>query len=348
MKMRAEINWIIPNIMTTTHDLRNETIVSHKSTQFFDERDDQRQCYLHIESYPHYFPDKYNNLKLYVKLKQPNESSIATKVAVFVRAEKEGQPRQFIFQKITESTEIVRPHGTVAAIFEIGSLEEFKKLSTVSVRCTVEYDKEDLKANESTNNQAASTFIDVDQNSTGLIQQDFEQLFKHQSSTDICFIIGSYRLKAHKLILSARSPVFAAIIKAAEANDNLKDGVLIENMLYINFKDLIHFIYTDQVFLTESNADLLLAAARKYSIPLLINKCEEFLYSKTIITLGNCSEKLIDADVNQSVYLKKMVVDFIRSKPAEVMQTNGWTKLKKSHPNLVIEVMEDILKFRAS
>ena len=110
----------------------------------------------------------------------------------------------------------------------------------------------------------------------------------------------------------------------------------------------MHFIYTDQVFLTESNAEKLLAAAKEYSISLLINKCEYFLYS-TSLTVENCSEKLIDADVNNKlVHLKKMVVDFIRTKPAEVMKTNGWTKLKKSHPILAFEVMEDILEFRAS
>ena len=152
------------------------------------------------------------------------------------------------------------------------------------------------------NNQEASTIIDVNQISTGLIQQDLEQLFKDQSATDICFIIGSQRLRAHKLILSARSPVFTAIIKAAEANDNLEDGVEIKNMSFMTFKDFIHFIYTDQVFLTESNAEKLLAAAKEYSISLLINKCEYFLYS-TSLTVENCSEKLITAEVNEAVRL---------------------------------------------
>jgi len=228
---------------------------------------------------------------------QPYKSSIAAKIAVVVRDEKEGQPHQLIFGKTTDSNQIFGPYGNLAAYFEIRNLEKFKKLETISIRCTVEYDiednlkasenlskqtessitdvicnpkklpvpsinnknrcivnsdKNDLKASDAQINQPVSPIIDVDQHSsTGLIRQDFEQLLNHQSATDIFFIIGSNRLRAHKLILSARSAVFTAIIKAAEANDNLMDGIEICDMPFISFKELIHFIYTDQVFLTE-------------------------------------------------------------------------------------------------
>ena len=121
--------------------------------------------------------------------------------------------------------------------------------------------------------------LDVDQHSTGWIQQDLEKLFKHQSKSDICFIIDGHELRAHKLILSARSPVFTAMINKAEAEDDLMNGVEIKNMSFTTFRDLIYFIYTDQVFLTERNANSLLAAAQEYSIPLLIKKCEQFLQS---------------------------------------------------------------------
>ncbi len=68
------------------------------------------------------------------------------------------------------------------------------------------------------------------------------------------------------------------------------------------------------------------------------------------MTVENWSKKLIDAvdNDNRAVHLKKMVMDFIRLKPAEVIKTNGWIKLKKSHPHLAFDVMESILEFRAS
>ena len=98
--------------------------------------------------------------------------------------------------------------------------------------------------------------------------------------------------------MSARSSVFTAIINKAEAEeDDLMDGVEIKHMSFITFKDLINFIYTDHVVLTEENAEKLLAAAQEYAIPLLINKCEDFLYS-TSLAVENCSDRLITADIN--------------------------------------------------
>jgi len=67
------------------------------------------------------------------------------------------------------------------------------------------------------------------------------------------------------------------MIKKAEAEDDLMDGVEKKNMSFTTFRDLIYFIYTDQVFLTKEKKEKLLAAAQEYSIPLLIKKCEEFL-----------------------------------------------------------------------
>jgi len=280
MKMRAEINWIIPDIMTNTapESYFRDQIVGHQSPQFFDEKDDQRKWNLNIQSLHDYLylesGEKTYTVCLYVNLQQP-KSVFAATYFIVVSDEKGDQPRQLI-------------------------------------------------------------------STTGWIQQDLENIFKHQSRSDICFIIDGHELRAHRLILFARSPVFAAMINKAEAEDELMNRFQIDNVSFMTFKELIHFMYTDQVVLSESNVDSLLAAAQDYSIPLLINKCEEYLYS-TSLTVENCCEKLISADVNKSVHLKKMVVDYIRSNSAEVTNTNGWIQLKKSYPDLVSDIMEDIV-----
>ena len=116
--------------------------------------------------------------------------------------------------------------------------------------------------------EAESPIMDLDQHSIGWIQQDFEKLLKkkYQSRSDICFIIDGQELRAHKLILSARSSVFTAMIDKAEAEDGLINCFEIDVVIFITFKDLIHFIYTDHVFHTERNADSLLEGARLNSI----------------------------------------------------------------------------------
>jgi len=58
-----------------------------------------------------------------------------------------------------------------------------------------------LKKSDSPSKESESTITDVDQHSTGSIQQDLEKLFKYQSRIDICFIIDGYKVRAHKVIL---------------------------------------------------------------------------------------------------------------------------------------------------
>jgi len=348
MKMRAEINWIIPDIMTnsTPESFFRDKIVSHQSPQFFDEKDpDQRKWDLTIQSHYLYFEngEKKYAVHLFVHVQQP-KSIFAATYFIVVSDEKGDQPRQLTSKEDTHSPKFIdSDDDDIVSGFVIDRLEEVKKLSKVSVRCIIEYEPFDLKNSVMIpSKHAESTLIlDVDQHSTGWIQQDLEKLFKYQSKSDICFFIDGQELRAHKLILSARSPVFAAMIDKAEVEGDLMNGVEIKNMAFTTFKDLIHFIYTDQVCLTEINADSLLAAAQEYSIPLLINKCEEYIYS-TSLTVENCSERLITADINKAVHSKKKVVDFICSMSAQVMHTNGWKQLKKSHPDLVSGIMEEI------
>jgi len=284
MKMKAEINWIIPDIMTnTSKKYWEEEPVCHKSPHFLDEKDYQLEWYLRIISQRDPYSillnrnEKYDVI-LVVYFEQSDVSIIAATYFAVVSDENKGQTRQIISEKLTHAPRFLDSDDiNIAVSFRIGSLEEVKKLSTVSVRCIIEYETFDLKESDSSSKETESTITDVDQHSTGWIQQDFEKLFKWQSRSDICFIIDGQELRAHTQILLARSPVFAAMIDKAEVEGDLMNGVEIKNMSFTTFKDLIYFIYTDQVFLTEENADSLLAAAQEYSIPLLIKKCEEFL-----------------------------------------------------------------------
>jgi len=356
MKMRAEINWIIPELMTVTSTSCNkQNSVCHRSPKFFDQKDDQRRWRLSIDSLRNrYFsltnPEEEYLVIVFVHLEQPENSIFAATYFAVVSDEKGDQPRRLFSEKKSHSPRFLDPEelSDIAVSFTIATLEEVKKLSTVSVRCIIEYEIFDLKESDSDSpsKEAESPIIDVYQISTGFIQQDLEKLFKLQSLTDISFVIDGHELRCHKVILSARSPVFAKMIKKVEAEGDSMDGIKIKNMSFIIFEELVHFIYTDQVFLTERNADSLLAAAKEYSIPLLINKCEIFLYS-TSLTVENCAEKLIDV-VDKAVHAKGMVMDFMFSNHADVMNSNGWKQLEKSHPELFFEVKEDIFQFIAS
>ena len=71
------------------------------------------------------------------------------------------------------------------------------------------------------------------------------------------------------------------------------------------FKEMLRFIYTDQVENVDALAEKLLAAADKYMLDLLKTKCEAYL--ATNITGENCCQLLILADLHSVERLKTSV-----------------------------------------
>ena len=166
------------------------------------------------------------------------------------------------------------------------------------------------------------------------------KFFMSMSNSDVTFVIGKKEFQAHKTILSARSPVFAAMFQhnMKEASLNRVDVVDIEPDI---FQALLRFIYTDQVDLTSENSEDLLSAANRYHLDLLKWNCETFLFQNLKTT--NCCRLLCLADLHGATNLKSAAIKFIRKFSADVLKTEEWKQLKKSRPDLAIEIVEDIL-----
>ncbi len=155
--------------------------------------------------------------------------------------------------------------------------------------------------------------------------------------SDILFTIGRRKFKAHKTIMSARSPVFAGKF---EVNGKLSpiESLKIEDCEPEVFQAMLRFIYTDEMEETEEMAKKLLTFAKNYQIELLKFKCEEILMKH--ISTANCAEMLLLADMNETSALKKDTLDFIRHRSGEVIKTAGWQTLRQTRPQLVVEIFE--------
>ena len=168
---------------------------------------------------------------------------------------------------------------------------------------------------------------------------DISRVLTSMINGDVTFVVGDKKFPAHKIIVGARSQVFAAMLQndMKEAAPNLVEIVDIEPNV---FQALLHFIYTDQVDLTIEMSKSFLAAANRYFLDLLNWKCETFLTQN--LTLENFSELFILADTHNAALLKDSVVNLIRKSPTEVMKTDEWKKLKKSHPGLACDILETV------
>ena len=82
----------------------------------------------------------------------------------------------------------------------------------------------------------------------------------------------------------------------------------------------------------------LLVAADKYMINLLKSRCQSFLSES--INIHNCCELLALADSHLATELKKVAMEFILQRVAEVATTDGWKEVQQSHPHLGFQLVE--------
>lgn len=109
----------------------------------------------------------------------------------------------------------------------------------------------------------------------------FEQFLENQQICDVTFIIGNQELKAHKIILAARNPVFLAMF-SHEYSETKNNIVTILDIRYEIFKALLQYIYNSEIKNIHEIAGELLIAADKYLMNDLKLKCEKILINDMI------------------------------------------------------------------
>eukprot|EP01049_Picozoa_sp_SAG25_P018487 SAG25_NODE_5337_length_671_cov_0.736014_1_plen_195_part_01 len=139
-------------------------------------------------------------------------------------------------------------------------------------------------------------------------------------------------IKAHRVILAARSAVFAAMFTSGMAEASASsDPVSIAGVSGVVLRSLLHFIYVDAVEHTEG----LLAAADQYQLPRLVSLCEAHMIDG--LAIENVAARLVMAELHSAAKLKEYCIDYIDERPSEVMATEGWQQLG-TQPNLLQEL----------
>uniref|UniRef100_A0A8C5Y645 BTB domain-containing protein n=1 Tax=Microcebus murinus TaxID=30608 RepID=A0A8C5Y645_MICMU len=164
--------------------------------------------------------------------------------------------------------------------------------------------------------------------------------------TDCSFFVRGQEFKAHKSVLTARSPVFNAIKQ--------KNRVEINDLDPEVFKEMMRFVYTGKAPNLDKMADNLLAAADKYALERLKVMCEEALCSN--LSVENVADTLVLADLHSAEQLKAQAIDFINrcsvlrqlgckdgknwnsNQATDIMETAGWKSMIQSHPHLVARI----------
>ncbi|KAH9383171.1 hypothetical protein HPB48_023997 [Haemaphysalis longicornis] len=164
------------------------------------------------------------------------------------------------------------------------------------------------------------------------LQQNLNDLFENQKFSDVTLNVGGREIKAHRNILAARSPVFAAMFDH-DIREKAQSRVDITDVDYDTTLEMLRFIYTGRTPRTDGMADNLLVAADKYALEGLKTMCECALYSG--LTAETAAETFAIADAYNCYQLKAHATDFINKNFASVMETAGWKSIAQQQPHVI-------------
>ncbi|KAG8320385.1 hypothetical protein J6590_070671 [Homalodisca vitripennis] len=171
----------------------------------------------------------------------------------------------------------------------------------------------------------------------GHLLEDLWKMLEQKKYSDVTFVVEGRKFLAHKAILAARSTVFASMFE----NEKGKTFTISDIDSDV-FEEIIHFIYKDKVKNLQNVTVKLLDAAHKYALDTLKITCEKALYFS--LSRGNATEILISADDHSANELKSSAIEFIAINATEIIETAGWRGMIRSHPHLIGELYEALVK----
>ena len=136
----------------------------------------------------------------------------------------------------------------------------------------------------------------------------FGSLLSSEEFSDVTLVVGMTEVKAHKLVLSTRSPVFKTMFQV-DMKEKLTNRVKIEDVELPALQEMLTFMYTGKSPNLKSMTSELLFPADKYQLDRLKLMCEEELCSK--LNLTNASQTLELPDRHNATQLIEYCRDFI-------------------------------------
>ncbi|GBM73846.1 TD and POZ domain-containing protein 5 [Araneus ventricosus] len=170
-----------------------------------------------------------------------------------------------------------------------------------------------------------------------VLANDLKSVYNDGIFSDTELRTPTQTFPAHKIILTARSPVFRRMF-SNDMKENSSGHVDITDLEADTIHRMLVYIYTDTLEdLQLENACKLYIAADKYEILSLKNKCSSFLKENLCPT--KVCDVLLLADLHQDNDLKSFVKDYILKYDKDVFQSQVWKDFMDSNLKLAADIM---------
>jgi len=171
------------------------------------------------------------------------------------------------------------------------------------------------------------------------LARELENMFNDNRHTDFkihCRGEKDKGIDVHKIILAARSPVFAAMFEPH--TDEAKNGHVIFDDIELDvMREMLFYMYSGRSPSLQLIALDLLAAADRFQLIGLKEMADQVLRSG--LTVENVCKNLVLADMHNAHDLKADSIRFIALNSNSVIETDGWNKMVKEHPRLVTDIV---------
>jgi len=145
--------------------------------------------------------------------------------------------------------------------------------------------------------------------------------------SDVSFVVGSDKevIRAHKVVLASRSPVFAAMLYSNFLESKNSESITVSDVEAEIFREMLRSIYSDDCDIDHSNLEALLNVANKYQIKGLAKQCA--LYMRQTLDKDNACDLLeLTPDwMEPDDYILK----FIDENALEVYKSKAFMKLSE-------------------
>ena len=151
-------------------------------------------------------------------------------------------------------------------------------------------------------------------------------LRRNQSFCDVKVVVKDKELTAHKAVLAAASPFFLSLLTSdmRESKEHLI-RIELEEATASVMEDMLQYVYTGIVSVTEENAHNLMAIADYLLLPGLKTVVGRYLME--ILTTENCVFNYYFADKYHCVDLKEKAREMVKSNFSAVMETDDFLSL---------------------
>jgi hypothetical protein len=173
---------------------------------------------------------------------------------------------------------------------------------------------------------------------------DVSRLLNSHDMSDLTVICQGEELPCHRLILAARSPVFARGLASGGAWTEAEGRWTVQGAEPVTVKDMLGYIYTSDIpeEALGARAGELLELASQYELPELEEACREALMKG--LSLATAVSTLVLLDRHQGPgWDKEEVINFIKKNAKDIVKGTDWKMFVANYPDLVTDIVTSIV-----